>query len=117
MVGVCYGFVGNRMLHQRSAQAEALLLEGALPQQVDAVVTRFGFPMGPYAMGDLAGLDVGWRIRQGRGDTAPISDALCEAGRYGQKTGAGYYKYDGRTPSPDPEGGARHRRAAAQGGA
>ena len=103
VVGVCYGFVGNRMLHQRSAQAEALLLEGALPQQVDAVVTRFGFPMGPYAMGDLAGLDVGWRIRQGRGDTAPISDALCEAGRYGQKTGAGYYKYDGRTPSPDPE--------------
>ena len=73
---------------KRSAQAEALLLEGALPQQVDAVVTRFGFPMGPYAMGDLAGLDVGWRIRQGRGDKAPISDALCEAGRYGQKTSA-----------------------------
>ena len=102
VVGVCDGFVGNRMLHQRSAQAEALLLEGALPQQVDAVVTKFGFPMGPYAMGDLAGLDVGWRIRQGRGTTAPISDALCEAGRYGQKTSAGYYKYDGRTPSPDP---------------
>jgi len=59
--------------------------------------------MGPYAMGDLAGLDVGWRIRQGRGATAPISDALCEAGRFGQKTGAGYYKYEGRTPTPDPE--------------
>ena len=103
VVGVCDGFVGNRMLHKRSAQAEALLLEGALPQQVDAVVTRFGFPMGPYAMGDLAGLDVGWRIRQGRGAKAPISDALCEAGRFGQKTSAGYYKYDGRTPSPDPE--------------
>ncbi|WP_216851170.1 3-hydroxyacyl-CoA dehydrogenase NAD-binding domain-containing protein [Acidisphaera sp. L21] len=103
VVGVCDGFVGNRMLHKRSAQAEALLLEGALPQQVDAVVTKFGFPMGPYAMGDLAGLDVGWRIRQGRGTTAPIADALCEAGRYGQKTNAGYYKYDGRTPSPDPE--------------
>jgi 3-hydroxyacyl-CoA dehydrogenase len=103
VVGVCDGFVGNRMLHKRSAQAEKLLLEGASPQQVDAVVTQFGFPMGPYAMGDLAGLDVGWRIRQGRGTKAPISDALCEAGRFGQKTGAGYYKYDGRTPSPDPE--------------
>ena len=103
VVGVCDGFVGNRMLHKRSAQAEALLLEGATPQQVDAVVTKFGFPMGPYAMGDLAGLDVGWRIRQGRGAKAPVSDALCEAGRFGQKTGAGYYKYDGRTPMPDPE--------------
>ncbi len=102
VVGVCDGFVGNRMLHKRSAQAEKLLLEGARPEQVDAVVTKFGFPMGPYAMGDLAGLDVGWRIRQGRGTTAPISDALCEAGRFGQKTGAGYYKYDGRTPTPDP---------------
>ena len=102
VVGVCDGFVGNRMLHKRSAQAEKLLLEGARPEQVDAVVTRFGFPMGPYAMGDLAGLDVGWRIRQGRGTTAPISDALCEAGRFGQKTGAGYYKYEGRTPTPDP---------------
>jgi 3-hydroxyacyl-CoA dehydrogenase len=103
VVGVCDGFVGNRMLHKRSAQAERLLLEGALPQDVDAVVTAFGFPMGPYAMGDLAGLDVGWRIRQGRGTKAPITDAICEAGRFGQKTGAGYYKYDGRTPSPDPE--------------
>ncbi len=103
VVGVCDGFVGNRMLHKRSAQAEKLLLEGAKPEQVDAVVTKFGFPMGPYAMGDLAGLDVGWRIRQGRGATAPVSDALCEAGRFGQKTGAGYYKYEGRTPTPDPE--------------
>jgi 3-hydroxyacyl-CoA dehydrogenase len=102
VVGVCDGFVGNRMLHKRFAQQERLLMEGALPQQVDAVVTGFGFPMGPYAMGDLAGLDVGWRIRQGRGTKAPITDAICEAGRYGQKTGAGYYKYDGRTPSPDP---------------
>ena len=67
VVGVCDGFVGNRMLHKRFAQQERLLMEGAVPQQVDAVVTGFGFPMGPYAMGDLAGLDVGWRIRQGRG--------------------------------------------------
>jgi 3-hydroxyacyl-CoA dehydrogenase len=103
VVGVCDGFVGNRMLHKRFAQQERLLMEGALPQQGDKVVTDFGFPMGPYAMGDLAGLDVGWRIRQGRGTKAPITDAICEAGRYGQKTGAGYYKYDGRTPTPDPE--------------
>jgi 3-hydroxyacyl-CoA dehydrogenase len=103
VVGVCDGFVGNRMLHRRSSQAEKLLLEGALPQDVDAVVTKFGFPMGPYAMGDLAGLDVGWRIRQGKGTRAPITDALCDAGRYGQKTGAGYYKYEGRNPTPDPE--------------
>ncbi len=103
VVGVCDGFVGNRMLHKRSSEAEKLLLEGATPDQVDAVVTGFGFPMGPYAMGDLAGLDVGWRIRQGRGATAPVSDALCEAGRFGQKTGAGYYRYKGRTPTPDPQ--------------
>jgi 3-hydroxyacyl-CoA dehydrogenase len=105
VVGVCDGFVGNRMLAQRTTETERLLLEGALPQDIDAVVTAFGFPMGPCAMGDLAGLDVGWRIRKHRGATAPVSDALCEAGRYGQKTGAGYYKYgaDGRTPEPDPE--------------
>jgi 3-hydroxyacyl-CoA dehydrogenase len=105
VVGVCDGFVGNRMLHRRSAQAERLLLEGALPQEVDAVVTGFGFPMGPFAMGDLAGLDVGWRIRKARGTKAPVADALCEAGRFGQKTGAGYYRYEAgsRTPIPDPE--------------
>jgi 3-hydroxyacyl-CoA dehydrogenase len=105
LVGVCYGFVGNRMLHQRGIQAEKLLLEGALPQQVDKVLTDFGFPMGPFAMGDLAGLDVGWRIRKGRGQKAAIADRLCEQGRFGQKTGAGYFKYEGtdRTPRPDPE--------------
>ncbi|GAN76413.1 3-hydroxyacyl-CoA dehydrogenase NAD-binding domain-containing protein [Acidisphaera rubrifaciens] len=105
VVGVCDGFVGNRMLHQRGTETERLLLEGALPQDIDAVVTRFGFPMGPCAMGDLAGLDVGWRIRQHRGTKAPVADALCEAGRFGQKTRAGYYAYgeDGRTPSPDSE--------------
>jgi 3-hydroxyacyl-CoA dehydrogenase len=105
VVGVCDGFVGNRMLHRRTAEAERLLLEGALPQEVDAAVVEFGLPMGPYAMGDLAGLDVGWRIRQHRGTKAPVSDALCEAGRYGQKTGAGYYRYEAgsRTPVPDPE--------------
>jgi 3-hydroxyacyl-CoA dehydrogenase len=104
VVGVCDGFVGNRMLAQRTTETERLLQEGALPQDIDAVVTGFGFPMGPCAMGDLAGLDVGWRIRQHRGIKAPISDAICEAGRFGQKTKAGFYRYgdDGRTPTPDP---------------
>jgi 3-hydroxyacyl-CoA dehydrogenase len=105
LVGVCYGFVGNRMLHQRGIQAEKLILEGALPHQVDRVLTDFGFPMGPFAMGDLAGLDVGWRIRKGRGAKAPVADRICELGRFGQKTGAGYYRYEtgDRTPIPDTE--------------
>jgi 3-hydroxyacyl-CoA dehydrogenase len=105
LVGVCYGFVGNRMLHQRGREAEKLLLEGALPQQVDKVLYDFGFPMGPFAMGDLAGLDVGWRIRKGRGVKSAVADRICELGRFGQKTGAGYYRYEGsdRTPKPDPE--------------
>ncbi|MCZ2402009.1 enoyl-CoA hydratase/isomerase family protein [Paenarthrobacter sp. Z7-10] len=96
VVGVCHGFVGNRMLEVRSQQAERLLLEGALPGQVDKVLTDFGFRMGPFAMGDMAGLDIGWRNRKAQGVKAPVSDALCEAGRFGQKTGAGYYAYDGR---------------------
>jgi 3-hydroxyacyl-CoA dehydrogenase len=104
-VGVCYGFVGNRMLARRSAEAERLLLEGALPQEVDAAVVAFGFPMGPFAMADMAGLDVGWRIRKGRGERYEIEDALCEAGHHGQKTGKGYFRYDAgsRTPVPDAE--------------
>src|SRR5215813_1070214 len=104
LVGVCYGFVGNRMLHQRGQEAEQLLLEGALLHQVDKVLYDFGFPMGPFAMGDLAGLDVGWRIRKGRGEQSAIADRLCEMGRFGQKTGAGYYKYGtDRTLTPDPD--------------
>jgi 3-hydroxyacyl-CoA dehydrogenase len=105
LVGVCDGFVGNRMLHQRGREAEKLILEGALPQDVDKVLYDFGFPMGPFAMGDLAGLDVGWRIRQERGTKSAVADKLCEMGRFGQKTGSGYYKYEAgnRTPVPDPE--------------
>src|SRR5437867_6570918 len=105
LVGVCHGFVGNRMLHQRGAQAEKLILEGALPHQVDKVLTDFGLPMGPFAMGDMAGLDVGWRIRKGRGMTSAVADRICELGRFGQKTGAGYYRYEAgdRTPIPDNE--------------
>ncbi len=105
VVGVCYGFVGNRMLARRSVEAERLLLEGALPQEVEAALVEFGLPMGPFAMMDLAGLDVGWRIRKGRGEVAAIEDALCEAGRFGQKTGKGYFRYEAgsRAPIPDPE--------------
>jgi 3-hydroxyacyl-CoA dehydrogenase len=104
VVGVCDGFVGNRMLGKRSREAERLLLEGALPHDVDGAVLAFGFPMGPFAMGDLAGLDVGMRIRRFRGTRAEIADTLCEMGRYGQKTGGGYYRYEagGRAPLPDP---------------
>jgi 3-hydroxyacyl-CoA dehydrogenase len=112
LVGVCDGFVGNRMLHAYTRQANFLLEEGALPQQVDKVIYDFGFPMGPFAMGDLAGLDVGWRIRQRRAATrdpnerySSLADKICERGRFGQKTGAGWYRYqDGsRKPVPDPE--------------
>jgi 3-hydroxyacyl-CoA dehydrogenase len=105
VVGNCFGFVGNRMLAQRSKQTEALLLEGAFPHEIDAVVTKFGFPMGPCAMGDLAGLDVGWRSRKDRGVRAEIADTLAEAGRYGQKTQKGFYLYEAgsRTPQRDPE--------------
>ncbi len=112
LVGVCDGFVGNRMLYAYARQANFLLEEGALPQQVDKVIYDFGFPMGPFAMGDLAGLDVGWRIRKGRAATrdpnerySPLADRICERGRFGQKTGAGWYRYEdgSRTPVPDPE--------------
>jgi 3-hydroxyacyl-CoA dehydrogenase len=105
VVGVCHGFVGNRMLTPRGVQAERLLLEGTLPQDVDAASVEFGFPMGPLAMSDLAGIDVGWRIRKALGTRAEIADALADAGRYGQKTGRGFYIYEAgsRTPIPDPE--------------
>jgi 3-hydroxyacyl-CoA dehydrogenase len=105
VVGVCYGFVGNRMLHRRGVEADRLVLEGALPQQVDAATAEFGFPMGPFAMGDLAGIDVGWRIRRALGQRNEVADTLAEAGRFGQKTGKGYYIYEkgSRTPIPDPE--------------
>jgi len=112
VVGVCDGFVGNRMLHPYWDQVYALLLEGALPQQVDKALYDWGWAMGPCAVMDLAGTDVSWRIRQGkeaaRDKTKPypaiVADRLCEQGRYGQKTGAGWYRYEAgsRTPVPDP---------------
>jgi 3-hydroxyacyl-CoA dehydrogenase len=105
MVGVCRGFVGNRMLAARGAEQEALLLEGASPQQVDKAFVDFGFPMGPFQMADLAGLDIGWRNRKTLGIKAAIADTLCEQGRFGQKTGRGFYLYEegSRAPKPDPQ--------------
>ncbi|MCX6590282.1 MAG: 3-hydroxyacyl-CoA dehydrogenase NAD-binding domain-containing protein [Acidobacteria bacterium] len=105
LVGNCFGFVGNRMFGPYRRVAEQLVIEGADPMAVDKALYDWGMAMGPLAVGDLAGLDVGWRIRQERGEvgSAPIEDALCEMGRYGQKTGAGWYKYDEkRNPSIDP---------------
>jgi 3-hydroxyacyl-CoA dehydrogenase len=103
VVGVCFGFVGNRMLEVRGKQANRLLYSGATPRQVDGVLTKFGMPMGHFAMVDLAGLDIGWRSRQDRGEKSPIVDRLCEEGRLGLKTGKGYFKYEpgSRSPSPD----------------
>jgi 3-hydroxyacyl-CoA dehydrogenase len=100
--GVCPGFIGNRMLARRQAQAQKLILEGAKPWDVDRVLTRFGFPMGPFQMSDLAGLDLGWRREISKGDS--IRDLLCERDRRGQKTSKGYYDYDReRVPTPSPE--------------
>ena len=104
-VGVCYGFVGNRMLNQRQAEANKLILEGAMPWDVDRVIYDFGMPMGPFAMADLAGLDLGWKAETSRSST--IREILCEQGRWGQKKSAGFYDYDESrkaTPSPVTEG-------------
>jgi 3-hydroxyacyl-CoA dehydrogenase len=97
--GVCDGFIGNRMIEQYSRQAGFLLEEGCTPQQVDKAIEKFGFAMGPFRMGDLAGNDIGWAIRKRRYVEKPhlryskTADLLCEMGRYGQKTGAGWYDY------------------------
>jgi 3-hydroxyacyl-CoA dehydrogenase len=108
--GVCDGFIGNRMIARYAAAAHDLLMAGALPQQVDAALQEFGMAMGPFRMGDLAGLDIGWAARKRRAaespdrDFANVADVLCEAGRFGQKTGAGFYRYEAgsRNPIPDP---------------
>ena len=103
MVGVCPGFVGNRILFQRRIEADRIILEGATPAQVDRVLYDFGFPMGPFAMSDLAGLDIGWKEELSKGET--LRDLMCESGRRGQKNGRGYYTYDPETraATPDPE--------------
>ncbi len=110
MVGVCDGFVGNRMLHQRTRESAYLVEEGASPEQVDKVLFDFGFPMGAFTMADMAGLDVGYKVREERRKAGKVEkrdsvwiDKIVEMGRHGQKTNAGVYKYeDGRTPIPDP---------------
>jgi len=97
----CHGFIGNRMMRMRREAAERLVLAGAEPVQVDDVLQDFGFPMGPFAMSDMAGLDVGWSAEKSTSSTA--KEVLCEAGRFGQKNKAGYFDYDdqrNRTPSP-----------------
>ena len=111
-VGVCDGFVGNRMIHTYLREAEYLIEEGALPQQVDHAIESFGFAMGPFRMCDLAGLDIGWAIRKRRKSEGLVSkryvsipDQLCERGWFGQKTGGGYYTYESgsRVPIVNPE--------------
>ena len=108
--GVCDGFIGNRMLARYGAAANGLINAGALPQQIDGALQKFGFAMGPFRMGDLAGLDIGWATRKRKAAEAGVemkpvvADRLCEAGRFGQKTGAGWYRYETgkRDPIPDP---------------
>ncbi|KAI5940364.1 Peroxisomal bifunctional enzyme [Manis javanica] len=123
VVGNCFGFVGNRMLGPYYNQAYFLLEEGSKPEEIDQVLEEFGFKMGPFRVSDLSGLDVGWKSRKGQGLTGPtlppgtparkrgnrrycpIPDMLCESGRFGQKTGKGWYQYDkplGRIHKPDP---------------
>ena len=107
--GVCDGFIGNRMLTRYGGAAAGLINAGALPQQIDGALQRFGMAMGPFRMGDLAGLDIGWATRKRKAAEAGVAmkpnvaDKLCEAGRYGQKTGAGWYRYEAgkRDPIPD----------------
>jgi 3-hydroxyacyl-CoA dehydrogenase len=108
--GNCDGFLANRSRAPFSVETIIMLEEGALPEQIDKVMLDFGYPMGPFAVGDLAGLDIGWASRKRRAAEnpnyrkQPISDRLCELGRFGQKTGAGWYRYEkgDRTPYPDP---------------
>ena len=101
LVGVCPGFVGNRILYARSQQANAMLMEGAMPWEIDQAIFDFGLPMGPFAMSDLAGLDLGWIAEKSTSST--IREVLCEHGRRGQKTAAGFYDYDEqRAPRPSP---------------
>jgi 3-hydroxyacyl-CoA dehydrogenase len=110
--GVCHGFVANRSRGPLQREANFLIDEGALPHQVDKVLYDFGMPMGPFAVGDLAGIDVGWRVRRSQDATrpkdirySPTADRVHDAGRLGQKTGKGWYRYEpgSRTPLPDPE--------------
>jgi 3-hydroxyacyl-CoA dehydrogenase len=109
--GVCDGFIGNRMIEKYGQQSLFLLDEGCSPQQVDAACNKWGLAMGPFQMGDMAGLDIGWEIRKRRYQERPdfvysrVGDKIAELGRFGQKTGKGWYLYEAgnRKPIPDPE--------------
>ncbi|MBU2999870.1 enoyl-CoA hydratase/isomerase family protein [Roseovarius nubinhibens] len=122
--GVCDGFIGNRILSSYRRDTDAILQDGATPSQIDQAMRDFGFPMGIFEMQDLAGLDISWAMRKRRAATrAPseryvdIADTLCEAGRFGRKTGRGWYLYeDGKTPIPDPEVEEITRQSAAAAG-
>ncbi|MEE4146198.1 MAG: 3-hydroxyacyl-CoA dehydrogenase NAD-binding domain-containing protein [Halieaceae bacterium] len=115
LVGVCHGFVGNRILFVRQHQAEQLALEGAPPHRIDKVLFDFGFPMGAFQMSDLAGLDIGWNASTSKGAT--VRERLCEMDRRGQKTSAGFYDYDeNRTPTPAPIVQALYAEFAAKAG-
>ena len=124
LVGNCHGFVGNRMFHPYRREAQFLAEEGAKPSRIDSIMYDFGAAMGPMAVGDLAGLDVGMRVRKEAphlyppGTRRPLAeDALCELGRYGQKTGAGWYRYgENRSRNEDPEVDALLERIAAEAG-
>lgn len=113
--GVCNGFIGNRMLAAYRREADYLLADGAMPHEIDAAMTEFGMPMGPYALQDMTGLQIAWANRERDAETrdpaeryVPIADQLCEAGRFGQRSGAGWYRYEegskARQPDPDAEG-------------
>lgn len=108
--GVCDGFIGNRIMSAYRRVCDYLLEDGALPQQIDAAMRNYGFPMGIYEMQDMAGLDIAWAMRKRRAATRPVSgryvdvaDQLCEQGRFGRKTGRGWYLYDGKKAVTDPE--------------
>ena len=125
VAGVCHGFIGNRMLEGYTRQVRFLLEEGASPTEIDAALTGFGMAMGPCAVADLAGLDVSWRKRKADAHLrdpskrySAVADRLCERGRFGQKTGAGYYRYEpgSRAPIPDPEVNALIAEVAAESG-
>ena len=125
VASVCHGFIGNRMLEGYTRQVRFLLEEGASPSEIDAALTGFGMAMGPCAVADLAGLDVSWRKRKADAHLrdpskrySAVADRLCERGRFGQKTGAGYYRYEpgSRTPIPDPEVDALIAEVAAESG-
>lgn len=125
LVGVCDGFVGNRMISHYTREAYFLLEEGCSPAQVDGALRRFGMAMGPLQMQDMAGLDISWAARKRQAPTRPahlryshVADRICEMGRYGQKTGSGFYRYEpgSREPIPDPEIDALIAQCAAQAG-